>query len=100
MEKLIDVLKSFQDEVWFYDFRVEEETFFENFEEFNIELIVTGEFQIRDLMTVVSDIKENGYNVESFFETEKRGIKDTYSIRFGVWRRWQSLAPLGSQQGV
>lgn len=87
MEKLIDVLKSFQDEVWFYDFRVEEETFFENFEEFNIELIVTGEFQIRDLMAVVSDIKDAGYNVESFFETEKRDIKDTYLVRFGVWRR-------------
>lgn len=87
MEKLIDVLKSFQDEVWFYDFRVEEETFFENFEEFNIELVVTGEFQIRDLMAVVSDLKENGYNVESFFETEKRDFKDTYLVRFGVWRR-------------
>ena len=87
MEKLIDVLKSFQDEVWFYDFRIEEETFFVNFDEFNVELIVKNDFQIRDLMTVVSDIKENGYNVESFFEIEKRDIKGFYSVRFGVWRR-------------
>ena len=86
MEKLIDVLKSFQDEVWFYDFRIEEETFYENFDEFNVELIVKNDFQIRDLMAVVSDIKDAGYNVESFFETEKRDIKDTYIVRFGVWR--------------
>ena len=87
MEKLIDVLKSFQDEVWFYDFRIEEETFFENFEEFNVELIVKGGFTISDLMGVVTELKQNGYNIESFFESEERGIKDTYSIRFGVWRR-------------
>jgi len=87
MEKLIDVLKSFQEEVWFHDFSIEEETFFEDLEEFNVELIVKNDFQIRDLMAVVSDIKANGYNVESFFETEKRDIKDTYLVRFGVWRR-------------
>lgn len=87
MEKLIDVLKSFQEEVWFHDFRIEEETFFENVEDFTVELIVKNDFQIRDLMAVVFDIKDNGYNVESFFETEKRDIKDTYIVRFGVWRR-------------
>jgi len=87
MEKLFDILKSFQDEVWFYDFRIVEETFFENFEEFNVELIVKNDFQVRDLMAVVSELKENGYNVESFFECEERGIKDTYLVRFGVWRR-------------
>ena len=87
MEKLIDVLKSFQEEVWFHDFCIEEETFFEDLDEFNVELIVKNDFQIRDLMAVVSDIKANGYNVESFFETEKRDIKDTYLVRFGVWRR-------------
>ncbi len=87
MEKLIDVLKSFQEEVWFHDFRIEEETFFENLEEFNVELIVKNDFQIRDLMAVVSDLKDNGYNVDSFFSYEKRNIKDTYSITFGVWKR-------------
>ena len=87
MEKLIDVLKSFQEEVWFYDFRIEEETFFENLEEFNVELIVKYDFQIRDLMAVVSDLKDNGYNVDSFFSYEKRNINDTYSITFGVWKR-------------
>lgn len=87
MEKLLEILSSFQDEVWFYDFRIKEETFFENFEEFNVELIVKNDFQIRDLMAVVSDIKDNGYNVESFFEYEKRSIKDTYLVRFGVWKR-------------
>lgn len=87
MEKLIDVLKSFQDEVWFYDFRIQEETFFENFEEFNVELIVKNDFQIRDLSSIVSELNENGYNVESFFSYEKRNIKDTYSVSFGVWRR-------------
>ncbi len=87
MEKLIDVLKSFQDEVWFYDFRIEEETFFENFEEFNVELIVKNDFQIRDLSSIVSELNENGYKVESFFSYEKRNIKDTYSVSFGVWKR-------------
>jgi len=87
MEKLIDVLKSFQEEVWFHDFRIEEETFFEDLEEFNVELIVKNDFQIRDLMAVVSDLKDNGYNVDSFFSYEKRNINDTYSITFGVWKR-------------
>lgn len=90
MEKLIDVLKSFQDEVWFYDVRVEEETYddyFETYEEFYVELIVKNDFQIRDLSSIVSELNENGYNVESFFSYEKRNIKDTYSVSFGVWRR-------------
>ena len=87
MEKLIDVLKSFQEEVWFHDFRIEEDTFFECINAYNVELIVENDFQIRDLLSVVSDLKDNGYNVDSFFSYEKRNIKDTYSITFGVWKR-------------
>ena len=88
MEKLLEILSSFQDEVWFYDFRVEEEEYSNLFyEEFVVELIVKGSFTISDLMNVVSELMQNGYNIESFFESEERKIKDTYLIRFGVWRR-------------
>jgi len=88
MEKLLEILSSFQDEVWFYDFRVDEEEYSNLFyEEFNVELIVKGSFTISDLMSVVTELIQNGYNIESFFETEERKIKDTYLVRFGVWRR-------------
>jgi len=90
MEKLMGILTKYQDESWFYDIRIEESIhneFIASYDEYDVEIIVKSEFTISDLLRVVSELKDNGYNVESFFECEERGIKDTYLVRFGVWRR-------------
>lgn len=90
MEKIYNILEKYQDESWFYDLRIEEAVtneFISSYDEYTIELIVNGNFTVEDLEKIVVELKENGFNIESFFDYRKRSIKDTFSISFEVWRR-------------
>lgn len=90
MEKLFGILSKYQDESWFYDLRIEESAtneFISSYDEYTIELIVNGNFTVEDLEKIVVELKNEGFNLESFFDYRKRSIKDTFSISFEVWRR-------------
>ncbi len=90
MEKLFSILSAYQNEEWFYDVRIEEAVYNDliaSYNEYSVELIVKNGFTVEDLEKIVVELKENGFNLESFFDYKKRSIKDTYSISFGVWRR-------------
>jgi len=90
MEKIYNILEKYQDESWFYDLRIEEAVtneFISSYDEYTVELIVNSNFTVEDLERIVVELKENGFNLESFFDYRKRSIKDTFSISFEVWRR-------------
>lgn len=89
MEKLLEILSSFQHEDWFHDIRVMEETHDKcaMYDEFVVELIVYDNFSLKNLIDVVTELKEESFNVETFFNYEKRNIKNTISVTFEVWRR-------------
>lgn len=90
MEKLINILSKYQNESWFYDIRVEEAVYNDliaSYDEYSVEIIVNNNFTVENLEEIVKDLKENGFNLESFFSFTKRSIKETFSISFEVWRR-------------
>jgi len=90
MEKIYNILEKYQNEEWFYDVRIEEAVYNDliaSYDEYSVELIVKNCFTVEDLERIVVELKENGFNIESFFDYRKRSIKDTFSISFEVWRR-------------
>lgn len=90
MEKLYQILSAYQNEEWFYDVRIEEAVYNDliaSYDEYSVELIVNSNFTVEDLERIVIDLKNKGYNLESFFDYKKRSIKETFSISFGVWKR-------------
>ena len=90
MEKIYNILEKYQNEDWFHDVRVEEAVYNDmiaSYNEYSVEIIVKNNFTVEDLERIVVDLKNEGFNLESFFDYRKRSIKDTFSISFEVWRR-------------
>ena len=89
MEKILEILREYQNQEWFYDIRVVENPYndFVTYDEYTIELIVKDKFTIKNLNDIVKELQGNQFNVASFFSYEERGIKETYAVWFEVWRR-------------
>ncbi len=73
-----------EEEEWFYDVRIYP-AFLEN--EYEVELIVNGNFSISDLEDVKDELRFHGFKVYDVnYSITKRNVKDAYSVEFYVER--------------
>jgi len=78
----LELFDAFIEESWFHDVRIYP-AFLED--EYEVELIVNGNFSISDLEDVKDELRFHGLKVYDVnYSIIKRNVKDTYSVEFYV----------------